>query len=106
MLLFLGCGGCGAVRSPAEDQIFDKTCDVDDDCVVVAYAGCGPCGSCGDLAINTAARAAFDEANQVSCPPSPPSSVVCGACPELRATCEAGGCLMVDCSVDGCAIDG
>ena len=64
VLLSLGCAACGDVRSPAEDQTFDKTCAADEDCVVVAYAGCGPCGSCGDLAISTPALSAFNEANQ------------------------------------------
>lgn len=82
----------------SRDESYDQSCTVDSDCAVVAYASCGPCGSCGDLAINRQEQARFDADNVVSCPPSEP--VACGACPELVATCTDGSCELLDCSAD------
>lgn len=89
-------------RPDSRNESYADDCAVDEDCVVVSFASCALCGSCGDLAIARREQARFDGDNVIFGCPARDAIASCGACPELRAACVDARCAVVDCEDGVC----
>ena len=72
---------------------YDRSCNVDADCVVVHPQPCAKCG-CADSPIAASEEPRFRKAiAPVTCPSEDPwPDVDCGACMPMEAYCEAQTC--------------
>jgi hypothetical protein len=93
-----GAGGSGQEPPHVLLSSYDRSCSLDSDCVLAANdQACAICG-CPDGAINKKDEPKYEAdmtAARQLCPPLD-EGVLCGACQERKAVCDAGTCAAVD----------